>query len=568
MTLASLLPLANHLWQSTLFVVVVWLLTLALQKNRAAARYWLWLAASVKFLIPFSLLVSAGTRLASRPYPAIANSQFSSVMEGIAQPFANSVPTFAPSVAPAPHLIPLCLFSLWLSGFGVCALSFLRHWLHARAAVRAAAPLHLDIPIAAMSSASRTEPGIFGIRRPVLLMPQGLIDRLTHAELKAILAHEMCHVRRCDNLTAAIHLVVEAIFWFHPFAWYIGSRLLEERESACDEEVMRALNDPPVYAEAILKVCTYCIALPSLCTAGVTGANLKKRIEAIMATHMGNHLSVGQQSFGALIALGTILLPIGVGITGASRVHAQQSGTAAALSFEVASVKVNQSGTNQVLFEISPGGQSLVVRNLPVSSLTMKAYGIYQIQLTGSPLALSLMRDPAERYDIDAKAGHPVSRSEMMQMLRTLLADRFKLSLHREKKEVAGYALLANTGGPKLREHVGDDNECKVRRNGDGSVGFQNCPMESLAANLLYGAVDSHFVENQTGLKGSYDFEILFSQEMPANPREGRPEARVINPDAPSIFTALKQQLGLRLQPRKITIEMFNVDHVEKPSEN
>ena len=79
---------ANHLWQSTLFAAVVWLLTLALRKNRAAVRYWLWLAASVKFLIPFSLLVSAGAQLGWRTAPAVAQPRFPFVMEEIAQPFA------------------------------------------------------------------------------------------------------------------------------------------------------------------------------------------------------------------------------------------------------------------------------------------------------------------------------------------------------------------------------------------------------------------------------------------------------------------------------------------------
>ena len=87
------------------------------------------------------------------------------------------------------------------------------------------------------------EPGVFGIFRPVLLVPEGITDRLTPAQWKTILTHELCHVRRRDNLTAAIHMAIEAIFWFHPLVWWIGKRLIDERERACDEEVLLAAGD-------------------------------------------------------------------------------------------------------------------------------------------------------------------------------------------------------------------------------------------------------------------------------------------------------------------------------------
>ena len=78
-----------------------------------------------------------------------------------------------------------------------------------------------------------------GTVRSVLLVPEGIADRLTPRQLEAVLAHELCHVRRRDNLTSAIHMIVEAMFWFHPLVWWIGARLVEERERACDEDVLR-----------------------------------------------------------------------------------------------------------------------------------------------------------------------------------------------------------------------------------------------------------------------------------------------------------------------------------------
>ncbi len=127
------------------------------------------------------------------------------------------------------------------------------------------------------------EPGVVGLLRPILLLPDGITERLTPSELKAVIAHELCHVRRRDNLFAAIHMVVEMLFWFHPFVWWIGARLVDERERACDEEVLSQGNAAGVYADAILSVCRLYVESPLACVSGVSGASIRRRIEAIMS---------------------------------------------------------------------------------------------------------------------------------------------------------------------------------------------------------------------------------------------------------------------------------------------
>jgi uncharacterized protein (TIGR03435 family) len=197
----------------------------------------------------------------------------------------------------------------------------------------------------------------------------------------------------------------------------------------------------------------------------------------------------------------------------------------------------------------------------------MRAYNVAERQFTSVGSSLPILTG---RYDIEAKAPHPATRAEMMRMLQALLVERFRLAMHREPKEVSGYVLLTDAGGAKLRESESGGPECKILQVMKGDFRefqFRNCTLQSFALEPL-GPWLGEFVVDQSGMTGQYDFDFLFSRDQPANPREGRPEPSVFNPGAPSIPTALKQQLGLRLQAQKITVDLYSIDHVEKPSQN
>ena len=300
MIASQLQPLANHLWQSTLFAVVAGLLTLALSDNRPQARYLLWLVASVKFLVPFSLLVMVGSLFERHHVMATAPSRVPLIIEQISEPFVSrgsptTVPASQPSVIP---FVPI-LWAIWTIGFVILVVSWWKRWQQIRAALSAASPLHLPIGVEAMSSPAFMEPGVFGVRRPILLLPDGITGHLTPGQLEAILNHELCHIRRRDNLAAALHMVVEALFWFHPLVWWVGARLMDERERACDEEVLQMGSEPEAYAGGILKICELYLDKSSLpCVAGVTRLNLRKRIEEIMANRIGANLSYGKNCYG------------------------------------------------------------------------------------------------------------------------------------------------------------------------------------------------------------------------------------------------------------------------------
>ena len=277
MTFADLSPLANHLWQSTLFAAVAWLLTLALRKNRAAVRYWIWLAASVKFLIPFSLLVSAGAQLGWRTAPA---SRAASVLfrDGGDRPaLCGGGPTPLPAVAaPALNPLPAILFGVWLCGIAVGAVFWLRWWRRIRAIRRAATPLPLNLPIPSDVLARPSGAGRCRHLKPVLLLPEGITDRLTPAAVGGDSGARIAprsaagQPDRRDPHGGGDPLLVPSAGVVDQGTAGGGTR------AACDEGVLRLGSEPQVYAESILKVCEFYLASPVACAAGVTGGELEE----------------------------------------------------------------------------------------------------------------------------------------------------------------------------------------------------------------------------------------------------------------------------------------------------
>jgi bla regulator protein BlaR1 len=507
MTSSQLLPIANHLWQSTLFAAVAGLLTLTLRSNRAVMRYWLWVAASVKFLIPFSPLVMMGHEFGRHTTIPVMPFGLSYVVDEVGEPFASSVPLRA--IPAAEHtwatLVPSVVCGMWAIGFVFLVFSWWRRWRALRAAIRNASPLDLPITFHAVTSPAFPEPSVFGIRQPVLLLPDGITDQLTPPQLEAILAHELCHVRRRDNLAAAIHMAVEAVFWFHPMVWWLGARLMEERELACDEEVLRMGREPEVYAEGILKICEVYLKSALECVAGVAGANLNKRIHAIMTNRIPLRLNFGRKVVLALAGIAAIAVPIVTGVLNPPTIRAQSAGAGAPIissaaqalaeepsaplrsaepraeqpqvllaqnksgpetktlapaeQFEVASVKPSAPvpPNGGVYFGPPRGGpgtrdpEQTTWSYATLKGMLMKAYDVKAYQVSG-PKWLE-----TERYDIVAKVPAGVTKEQVNRMWQNLIGERFGVMLHHEAKEFQVYELIIAKGGPKLKESVEDD---------------------------------------------------------------------------------------------------------------
>jgi TonB family protein len=301
-----LTDIVNHLWQSTLVAAALAALAVTLRDDGAHVRYWLWWAASVKFLVPFSLLTALGSALGTVGAPRLELADWPATLGLLAEPMPEAA-AWSP--------FALVLLGVWALGVAAVAGSWAARAVQLRALLRASEPHHTAARRRAGGPEIRTsralvEPALVGIVRPVLLLPRGIAEHLTSTQLDAVLEHELAHWRRRDNLTAAVHMLVEAGFWFHPLVWWIGARLVEERERACDEAVVRAGHDGRTYAEGILNVCERYVASTLKCAAGISGADLKRRVVEIARSRVMNELPIRKKVLLGTFALGTVLVPI------------------------------------------------------------------------------------------------------------------------------------------------------------------------------------------------------------------------------------------------------------------
>jgi len=591
---------ANHLWQSTVFVVVAGLLTLAFRKNRAQVRYWVWLSASIKFLIPFALLMDLGhdllaTLASHRVATEIAAPAVSATIAQVTQPFPNAI-ALVPAAPQSTHLISIAIFGIWACGFVAVALAQLRAWRRVRAALRSSTPIDIPAPIAVRSCPGLLEPGVVGFLRPTVLLPEGILKALTHPQMEAVLAHELSHVRRRDNLTAAIHMIVEALFWFYPLVWWIGARLIAERERACDESVLVLGSEPREYADAILNVCEHCVKSPVVCVSGIIGADLKRRVVHIMARPVGKRLTPGRKLLLGGAAAVAIAIPLAVGMTGFAsqgRTQGVEASNARLPSFETASIKPDTSQTQLVPGRLLPGmplnGVNVNVDNgnfnatTIVMAMIMDAYG--PMDENGSrPEFLSteqVLGGPAwirtDFYQINAKVNDsivngewkklstPQRLNEAMLMLRALLIDRFKLRVKHATKVLPVFEAVVAKDGPKITEDKTNDQPCRIGDLGPEKgrwLDVKSCPLSDfLGLIALLPGTDSRPLVDKTRLHGRYSFKMHWTPRSPGVPKPAEPS------DAPFLI-ALREQLGLDIVSAKAPTDVIVIEHIEKPTEN
>jgi uncharacterized protein (TIGR03435 family) len=239
-----------------------------------------------------------------------------------------------------------------------------------------------------------------------------------------------------------------------------------------------------------------------------------------------------------------------VGLLAVAALVGSLAGQTEKAAFEVASVKPAEgggpAGDIPRNMDTSPG--HLAMRNVPLRYAIEWAFDLKDYQITGPEWIKS-----DERYDIIAKAPTPATDDQMKPMLQTLLVERFQMKIHKETKDLPVYALVPGKGAPKVKE-VSADGQPSIQGNGTGGATFHQFGLGRLTF-LLSRRMDRPVLD-LTGLKGVYDYTIDLSGL-------GRPGDNGAT-EGPSIFSAVQQDLGLKLEARKEPVEMLIIDHVEK----
>jgi uncharacterized protein (TIGR03435 family) len=362
---------------------------------------------------------------------------------------------------------------------------------------------------------------------------------------------------------------------------------MEERERACDEEVLRSGVEPGVYAEGILKVCELYLASPLACVAGVTGGDLKRRIDAIMSDRVVLRLSYAKKIALTVAGFAAIGTPVAIGLLRAPAVLAQSPAIPApslapAQYFDVASIKPVRGVPNgplnsidlNILMQVARASRHgrFQIMNVTLGLLIQLTYGIQDLRLLGGPAWIN-----SDRYEVIAKTDRDLTFDQMRPMLHSLLAERFKLELRSEMRELPVYILAVAKGGLKIqpskegsRLTFDPDNPpphpwiniCggpTMRRFPDRRerIDALSVTMPTLidyiSQDVLRPVADNtHFTEK-------FDLHLEFM-----------PTAAAIDPGTSGvpISTALQEQLGLELKSSKAMVRVLVIDHVERPSQN
>jgi uncharacterized protein (TIGR03435 family) len=237
----------------------------------------------------------------------------------------------------------------------------------------------------------------------------------------------------------------------------------------------------------------------------------------------------------------------------------------ASASFEVATIKPSKPDAPGKAFRVQ--GRTFSTLNTTLSDIVSMAYGLHARQLTGAPAWIE-----TEKYDLSGQPDQPGTPSldQWKLMVQKLVADRFKLAFHRDKKELSVYALVVDKAGPKLTKNDSDPNGLPALFfRGLGILPVRNATMGEFAGTMQAGVLDRPVVD-QTKLEGRYDFTLTWT---PDETQFGGLGVRVPPPAdnaaaPPGLFTAIQEQLGLKLEATKLPTDVLVIDRVEKPTEN
>jgi uncharacterized protein (TIGR03435 family) len=571
--------LLHLLWQGSVLAVLVWVvktITPAPRVRYAAASL-------ILLMMPVALVVTTTKTLVKAPRNTAA------VARPIAQAMSDApkeTVLYAPTAVSSPKAgISGWVVCGWITGVLLLSLRAAGGWTraqhlknHVRPATAALGNtlnqlklrLAISAPVRLCTSMVVQVPTVIGSIRPYILLPVTTITGLTESRIEAILAHELAHIRRHDYLVNLLQTAIETVLFYHPAVWWVGKQMRIEREHCCDDIAVIVCGNAKDYARALAELEELRCRLPEPALAA-TGGDLLGRIRRILGQQ-----EQASRSLGTLVAASSVLL-LALVVT-LQVVALQAAPQEAPPAFEVASIKQDVSGQPGPRFEMFPGFK---VERATLRDLILMAYRIHGFQLSGSSGWIN-----SDRYNINAKAQAPPVFNQDYRLLQerrlqTLLQDRFKLAVHRETRELPIYELTVAKGGPKLQPTA-----CIQREPGDRTIaagkamgdycGFSGTfpgryeatsgSMSDLSA-ALSGLLE-RIVVNKTGISGTFHLQLSYVPDDSTIRLQDLPGVPPPPADGPAIFTALQEQLGLKLESAKGPVEVLVIDHVETPSEN
>ena len=557
----------NNFWLALGVVALVWLALKFLNRINAATRYAIWWAVlGVVLFLPLAPRL-AGVWHSREPARVTAATRASSAAATLLPPAVE--PVFVTVAQERVGTWPLWAFGVWAAILLFRFTQIVRSYIFLRgvkqrAAVspRALPTCGIKRPVRLLLSSEISSPMAVGFLKPAVMLPVSLIEELADPDLDHVLLHELAHIARRDDWTNLAGRLAGAALALHPVAIWILRQIEREREMACDDFVVAQTGAARPYAKSLARLFELRWARRGdLLASGIfgRGSRLGDRIETLL--RRGREFSP-RASLTRVALSGVVLLGFVIAGSLAPRwiAFAQQP---ARPSFEVASVKPSVPRTAH--FSLLELGGRFTTTNTTLKMLIGFAYDVRDYQIAGGPNWLDSAKYNVEaKPDVPRPAEHNAAR--MRLMAQSLLAERFKLAIHRETKELPVYDLVVAKGGPKLKK-AANTAEASGRR-GRGLLTGVAADMPLLVNQLSQQLGRS--VIDKTGLTGKYDFKLEWTPDpgelrFPAGGPDAPPPPDL---SGPSIFTAVQEQLGLKLESVKGPVEILVIDHAEKPDAN
>jgi len=416
-------------------------------------------------------------------------------------------------------------------------------------------------------------PVVIGWLEPVVLLPVVALAGLTPEQVRAILAHELAHVRRHDAMVNVAQTIAETLLFYHPAVWWVSSRIRTEREHCCDDVALAVSGDAYAYASALAELESWRMAQPTLSLAA-TGGPLLRRVARVLAPP-------NRSPRGSAVLTLALALVLVVGAGALQLLVARQPAPVANAD------PVNASAWRMVFDH--PSGQ-MSIRGFTARDLVRYAYQLPASRVIGGPAWLD-----SESFDLETVIDHVPAADETPAIVRQLLEDRFALRVHEATTKVPAYALeIARRDGalgPNLQPSTGEcfDQKawvaagapvigplpqgqrtviCGVWNGGVTSDRVTGVTMDEFAARLRHELAPSVRLEvvNQTGLEGPYDVSLEYFKPaaivMALTPSLG-PALRLAG--FLSVPDALESQLGLRLVPATTDVPAIAIDEILRP---